>query len=122
MWGWESTYRGLTPKKNKRLLGRIYTKKELGYCFSKESPAAHLAARFAGKEAIIKALNSIGKTKATHKDVEILNDKKGVPSVRLNKSNLNSLTTRLSLSHCEDTAIAFAIIFKNNKKELGKNG
>jgi len=39
-----------------RFFERIYTRKEIDYCFSKKDPFPSLAVRFAAKEAVIKAI------------------------------------------------------------------
>jgi holo-[acyl-carrier protein] synthase len=103
-------FRELNLVDNKSFLDRVFTKKELDYCFSKQEPAPHLAVRYTGKEAIIKALSSIGKENLSHKEIEILNNEKGLPLVRLNDRDFNRLQISLSLSHCEDKAIAFAAV------------
>ena len=36
---------------------KVYTRKEIKYCRSKMAPAQHFAGRFAGKEAVIKAMD-----------------------------------------------------------------
>ncbi len=92
-------------------LKKIFTKKELEYCFSKLDPAQHLAARYSGKEAVIKALSSLGEPFKAYKEIEILNNAKGSPIVKL-YNNINKFQIEISLSHCIDKAIAFAIIIK----------
>ena len=69
---------------------KIFTENEIGYCIKKPNPAQHFAARFAGKEAIVKALSSAGK-KISIKQIEILNDDSGVPVVNLHKDGLDSI-------------------------------
>lgn len=103
--------------KNDSFLKKIFTKNELDYCYSKENAEQHLAARFAGKEAIVKALNSMGRFHMDYKEIEIINIEKGVPMVKLYNKNLKKLKARISLSHCEDKAIAFAIIMEANQNE-----
>ena len=103
-------FRSFNYKKDKKLLDKILTKNELDYCFSKEHPSHHLAARFVGKEAILKALAGLEKFDLSHKEIEIINNKKGVPEVKLNKKNTSKLKINLSLSHCQDKAIAFAVV------------
>ena len=100
-------FRLLTMENHRTLFAKIFTENELEYCFSKESAAPHLAVRYTGKEAILKALNSIGKD-IQFNEIEIYNNKIGVPMVRINK--FKNLTVYLSLSHCEDKAIAFATV------------
>ena len=104
--------------KNNPFLNHIFTKNELEFCFSKEVVANHLAARFAGKEASIKALCSLGRENFNYKDIEILSDSGGVPRVRINNKNSDKLQVYLSLSHCKDKALAFVIVaeLSNNEK------
>jgi len=95
---------------NKQFLDKIFTKKELDYCFSKAKPEQHLAVRYAGKEAVVKALCSLGKTSIDYKDIEITNNKNKVPMVKMNNKTLDKLKIKISLAHCEDKAIAFAVV------------
>jgi len=94
-----------------RFLNRIYTRKEITYC---KGRAPELAARFAAKEAVMKALGT-GHVGVTAREIEILTDTTGVPSIYLHGRtqekaeaiNLHSLT--ISLSHSRDYAIASVI-------------
>ena len=64
-------------------LARVYTKQEIAYALSRGAQkAASLAARFAGKEAVMKALGT-GLRNATFKEIEILTDRLGEPFVNL---------------------------------------
>lgn len=107
---------------NSSFLNRIFTKNELEYCFSKGRAAPHLAARYAGKESIAKALTSMGKTHVSYKAIEILNNENGVPTVRINNLGFRNLLAYVSLSHCKDKAIAFAVLIDVNHKEMGNSG
>lgn len=91
-------------------LNKIFTGTELDYCFSKENPAPHLAVRFAAKEALIKALGSLGVLKIRHTDIEICNDKNGVPVINFNNDSPHQYTSKVSLSHNKEHAVAFVII------------
>jgi holo-[acyl-carrier protein] synthase len=93
---------------SKNFLSKVYTKKELEYCFLKPKPSQHLAARFCAKEAIIKAFLSKGK-KITYTDIEVLNDSKGMPSARLLGKGFAKVKILLSLSHTGEEAAAFVI-------------
>ena len=97
---------------NSALVNRIFTQREQEYCFSKKTAAPHLAARYCGKEAIVKALVSIGGTNVSYTDIEIINKEDGMPVARVNKEGFRDLQIHLSLSHCDDKAIAFAIIME----------
>jgi len=91
--------------KNKFFFEKVFTRNEMDYCFSKKNPAQHLAVRFAGKEAIIKAIARFKKNPPFFNQIEILNNAEGLPIV-----NINNFEVKVSLSHCKDKAIAFAII------------
>ena len=105
-------FRKLDKINDNLFLNKVFTRNEIDYCFSKKDPARHLAARYAGKEAIFKALSAIGKPNPNYKDAEIFNDKEGVPIVRLNYIEGNNLHVCISLSHSKDRAIAFAIAMR----------
>lgn len=91
-------------------LTKNFTRNELDYCLSKDAPAPHLAARFAGKEAVIKALYSLNITHIFYPFIEILNDDHGVPYVRINTDKTEKLLIKISLSHSAEMALAFCII------------
>jgi len=113
-------FRKLDRDKNSNFLDKIFTKKELDYSFSKANPHQHLAARYAGKEAVVKALSSLGKRSIDYKDIEILNNNKGIPKVNINYGKIdhgknNNLKVNISLSHSNDRALAFAVILRQNE-------
>ncbi|WP_440951210.1 holo-ACP synthase [Methanosphaerula subterraneus] len=99
---------------NEKLLNKIYTKAELDYCHATQNPASHLAVRFAAKEATIKALNTLGRHNIDFRYIEILHDINGVPRVNLKIDNSDRYLSKVSLSHSEDTAIAFVVIIELN--------
>ena len=105
-----SRFQGLTVEKDASFLNKLFTEKELNYCFSAGNPAEHLAARYAGKEAIIKALSQLDRFEADYRDIEIVNDKMGIPGARVLKEGFAGLDILLSLSHSKETAIAFTIV------------
>lgn len=95
-----------------RFLSRIFTKKEIAYCKKHTMQSRHFAGRFAAKESIAKALGcGIGKT-LSWKDLEILNNKEGKPSVVLSAHIAECFchpTLFVSISHCKSYASAIAI-------------
>ena len=100
---------------NTDALHKIFTPQELAYCLSCTHPAQHLAARFAAKEAVIKALAAAGEEMHIMKDctkIEVIRSAKGVPSIVLHDLDLQKWNVKISLSHTEEQAIAFAIVFK----------
>lgn len=103
-------FEGLDRTHNASFLGKIFTKKELAYCFSKKNPAQHLAARFAGKEATIKALSDAREANlriSDYRKIEIIKNARG--GLKVNITGI-SVEIHMSLSHCGDTAIAFVIV------------
>ncbi|EJD06870.1 fatty acid synthase [Fomitiporia mediterranea MF3/22] len=103
------------PSSNLTFVSRNFTDAEIAYCHSQPAPAASFAARWAGKEAVFKSLGVASKgASAVMKDIEILPDSLGVPSVTLHGDVLAAAESKgvakvlLSLSHSETVAIAFA--------------
>lgn len=70
------------PMDNDTFMSRNYTEKEQTYCRKAPDPRASFAGRWSAKEAVFKALGVQGKgAGAGLKDIEIVNDDKGVPVV-----------------------------------------
>ena len=98
------------------LLHRIYTDPELSLC---NNHPWSLAARFAAKEAVIKALGKQYEG-INWKEIEILSDPKGKPLVRLygkakKQADIFGLDGfAISLTHSREYAIAFVAGEKNN--------
>lgn len=93
-------------------LKKNFTPKELEYCLSKEAPAPHLAARFAGKEAVIKDFNSLNILNIFYPAIEIVNDAHGAPFVKINTDYNKKHQIIFSLSHSYDMALAFCLIIQ----------
>ena len=105
---------------DKLFLNKIYTQTELDYCQSKKNKFQHFAARFAAKEAIAKALATGWSKGFRWKDIEIFNEKSGMPNVTLH-GNLKKFlgddkSLKISMSHSEHYVTCFAIIYANNSK------
>lgn len=105
----------LWEKFGNTFLNKVFHKKELDYCLKMKQPELHLAARFAAKEAVVKALGT-GMQGFSWKDFEISRKVSGEPTVKLSvkaKKYLKSIKgTRvyISLSHCESYATAQALV------------
>ena len=106
-----SRIQNIIHKHSDRFKKHTFTENEKKYCDLKPNPAIHYAGRFAAKEAIKKALysskiiNSIDFV-----DIEILNSDSGVPEVQLLLHELNNFHVKISISHIEEYAIAFALV------------
>jgi holo-[acyl-carrier protein] synthase len=94
-------------------LRKIFTEDEIVYCRSRKNPAQHFAARFAAKEAVSKALATGWSGEFEWKNVEVMNELSGKPTVILHGTTAQALeksTVYLSLSHSESSVVAFAVI------------
>lgn len=105
-------FAGLRRVKDAAFLRKIFTVRELDYCFSKKDPAPHLAARFSAKEALVKALHGLGVSRISLAEIEIVNGRGSVPRVVLKRDvkALEGYRIEVSLSHSATVAIAFALI------------
>ncbi|MDP3920970.1 MAG: holo-ACP synthase [Candidatus Omnitrophota bacterium] len=95
---------------------RVFTAKERAYCEPKRAKEQHYAARFAAKEAFIKAAQLPGRVKFSLKDIEVRNRSTGKPYIYLTRraEKLFGLPkqyrTELSLSHERDHAVATVLL------------
>jgi holo-[acyl-carrier protein] synthase len=99
---------------------RVFTPAEQAYCDSRKSGrAASYAARFAGKEAVLKALGT-GLTKGNWREIEILPNDLGAPIVQLTgtfariaaEKNISALI--ISLTHARQYAAAQVVCWGGN--------
>jgi holo-[acyl-carrier protein] synthase len=95
--------------------GELFTAAELEYCRGKRRRYEHLAARFAAKEAVLKAFGTGISQRMRFTEVEVLNERSGRPRVRL-RGSVASFAERhglsqldVSLSHTEGMALAHAV-------------
>ncbi len=93
---------------DKNFLNRIFTQKELDYCYSKKVYAPSLCARFCAKEAVVKALSALNIHDVFYGDIEILNNDCGMPFASISK--YPDIKVKISLSHSKKYAQAVAII------------
>ena len=96
-------------------LARLFTAGERAYCGSRKIPALHFAARFAAKEAVVKALGTGIGEHAAWLDLEITRDPSGAPKLHLSGAAAafahdHGITEiKISLTHARDYAAANAI-------------
>lgn len=94
---------------------RVYTEAERAYCRSKARPWMNYAARFAAKEAAMKALGT-GWNGVHWKEIEIIRDQSGKPSIQFHDRALERFRkmggrgVRLSLTHTEEYAVAQVLL------------
>ena len=100
-----------------KFLERIFTPQEIAYCRSKQNMHQHLAARFAAKEAVSKALSTGWAGEFNWKDVEVMNASSGAPQITLSgklKERLATSAVFVSISHSESHVVAMALIEEGN--------
>ena len=90
----------------------IFSVAELDYCFASVKCAQHLAVRFCAKEAVYKAFSSLGvENIPKFCEIEILNSASGAPYVNFLNKDFEKFSSRLSLSHSNDCAVAFVVVY-----------
>ncbi len=99
-----SRFRKHTKNTGDHFLRKIFSKKEIAYCFTYSDPSAHFAGIFAAKEAASKAL---GIDKYPWIEIEIRHMKNGKPiAYKKNKR----LPIDISISHTKNIAGAVALV------------
>jgi len=97
-----------------RFLERVFTPGERDFCDARRDRFACYTARFAAKEAVLKALGT-GLAGCRWVDVEVIRTGKGPPKVLLHGGAAEIAVERgvarvlISLSHDRDRAVAFAV-------------
>ncbi len=99
-----------------RFLRRVFTDAEIRYCDSKVNRAERYAARFAAKEAAMKAIGTGLRFGISWHDVEVTRLPGGRPTISFHgvaaqfAAKLNARGAHLSLSHTKEHAIAYVIL------------
>tara|TARA_Y100000590_G_scaffold443253_1_gene572426 strand:+ start:995 stop:1387 length:393 start_codon:yes stop_codon:yes gene_type:complete len=82
-------------KNGKTFKDKIFSKREIVYCDKKNNPYPFYAKRFAAKEALSKALGTGIRKGINFRDIEVLNDNYGKPSIRLKGSTGDFLKKKI---------------------------
>ena len=99
-----------------RLVERLYTADEHAYCSAKRFPYPCLAARFACKEAFLKALGTGLRKRMRWRDIEVRRDPLGKPFLQLyghlreRCADAGIRHIHLSLSHSAGHAVAQVVL------------
>jgi holo-[acyl-carrier protein] synthase len=99
-----------------RFLQRVFTEGEMRYCDSKANRIERYAARFASKEAAMKALGTGWNHGVRWRDCEVVRMPGGRPTIQFHgkaaefAAKLGVKYTALSISHTQDQAIAQVIL------------
>lgn len=98
---------------------KLFTPTEIAYCESKHRPAMHFAARFAAKEAFLKAMGTGWTGGHKFSDIEVVNNALGKPElfvygkVREFCAAKGITGMQVSLSHIKDLAKAVVVLEKS---------
>ena len=104
--------------KNKNFIDRIYSKSEIQKARSLKNKSSYFAKRFAAKEAFSKAIGTGISEGISFKEIAVVNNKKGKPSIKLSGKTKNIVLKKikkkakvhLSLSDEAKYAVAMVII------------
>lgn len=99
-----------------RFLRRLFTQREILYCESKANKFERFAARFAAKEAALKAIGTGLSRGISWQDVEVVREPSGRPTLAFTgkaaefAQRLGSRRASISLTHTEQVAFAQVIL------------
>jgi holo-[acyl-carrier protein] synthase len=99
-----------------RFKRRVFTDAEWSYCLSRPNPSQSLAARFAAKEAAMKALRRGWPGGIAYRDIEVVRTPSGAPSLKFSGSaaeraaHCGAQRSVVSLTHDQSIAAATVIL------------
>ena len=99
-----------------RVLRRVFTEAEIAYCRARRDPVPHFAARFAAKEAALKALGTGLRLGVRWREVEVRRERGQAPTLVLSGRSREIGLARggrrmlVTLTHDGDYALAQAML------------
>jgi len=99
-----------------RFLQRVFTEAEIAYCRGRRDPVPHFAARFAAKEAGLKALGTGLRLGVSWRELEVRRERGGAPELVLSGRSKEIGRSRggsrvlLALTHEGEYALAQAML------------
>ena len=109
-------------ERNQGFIDKVFTSVEIAYCEARASKAQSYAARFAAKEAMMKALGTGWGEGVCWQDIEVASEASGKPRIMLSGKALERAKTlgaehwHLSLSHEHAAAVAFVVLESGGTK------
>ena len=103
-------------RQGKRFLNRVFTAREQKYCESQKRKFEHYAARFAAKEAAMKAMEVRREAGFRLREIEILRRPTGQPFISISPASRKrfglprKFQMELSLTHEREYAMAFVVL------------
>lgn len=98
-----------------RFASKVFSEEECYYCNQKMRPAAHYAVRFAGREAVLKALGTGFGSGVKFDDISFVVDKRGKPKAVVKgrakelMDEKQIISIEISFSHTKELAVANAV-------------
>lgn len=108
--------RAVLSRYGDRFLHRVFTDAEIAYCTRHRDPVPSLAARFAAKEAAMKALGTGRSRGVLWKDIEVVRQRGHAPQLRLTGGArlrfeaLEARGTLITISHSKELALAQVLL------------
>ena len=108
--------RAVHERQGQRFLDRIYTAAEQAYCLAHRDPSERLAARWAAKEACMKALGTGWARGVTFLDIGVITLPGGGPGLdlhggaRTHAERLGLVRAHLTMSHSDGMAVALVVL------------
>ncbi|NHK31557.1 MAG: holo-ACP synthase [Asgard group archaeon] len=118
-------FRKFNLEKQRSFYNKVFNDYEINYCLEFKDPYPHFAGLFAAKEAVYKALNEFINLQLYQ--IFISHNELGKPLVNIDfkeEENIpkEQFTCKVSISHIEQNAIAWAIVIKDsNSLELSND-
>ena len=113
-----SRMRAAVKKWGNNFISKVFTAREIKYSTSKRFSEQHFAARFAAKEAVVKAFGEPSKFPIRWTDIEVVNNSEGKPIIEFKGDALKLKKTKkiddiiVSMSHSRNYAIASVILLR----------
>jgi holo-[acyl-carrier protein] synthase len=104
----------MLAKHGQTFIKRVFTQEEINYCSGRKMDYQHYAARWAAKEAVLKALGTGWSSGINWTDVELTRQPSGQPKIVLynraldRSKELGIDEILISVSHTREFAVAFA--------------
>jgi holo-[acyl-carrier protein] synthase len=115
--------RQVVTRWDERFLRRVFTDEEIAYCRRRRDPIPHLAARFAAKEATLKALGTGLAMGIRWRELEVRRERGAAPTMVLHGRCRAIARARggdrvlISLTHDGDYALAQAMLISDGSGE-----
>jgi holo-[acyl-carrier protein] synthase len=103
-------------ERNSEFVHKVFSASEIAYCDARAAKAQSYAARFAAKEAVMKALGTGWAEGVNWLDIQVVMNEAGKPSLNLSgkalalSESMQVDRLHLSLSHEKEQAVAFVIL------------